>query len=54
MGRSRSNRLRSAAQRGDDPVFFLSLEEAKRAIMDQWEFLADKHETRSMRKNKLA
>lgn len=54
MGRSRSSRLRSINQTGDQDVFFLSLEEAKRAILDQWEYLADRHERKVMRKNKLA
>jgi hypothetical protein len=54
VGRSKGHRLKSLGQNAGDDVFFLSLEEAKRAILDNWEFLADRHERRVMRKNKLA
>ncbi len=46
MGKSRSDKIRSI-QRQDfdgDQVFWMSLDEAKKAIADKYEFLADRYD----------
>ena len=51
MGHSRIRKIKSLPQpqglsssEEDSTVFFMSLEEAKAAIMDKYEFLADRYE----------
>ena len=48
MGRSRTRKIKSinVSQEGREgqDVFYLSLEEAKRAISDKYEFLAERYE----------
>jgi hypothetical protein len=48
MGRSRIRKIKSTntSQEGRDnqDIFYMSLEEAKRAISDKYEFLADRYE----------
>lgn len=53
VGHTRGQKLKSLGyqSRSDSEVFWMSLEEAKRAIADKYEFLADRYETR-LPKNK--
>ena len=48
MGRSRIRKIKSTNlnqdRRDGQDVFYMSLEEAKRAISDKYEFLADRYE----------
>ncbi len=48
MGRSRTHKIKATNVnqdgRGTQDVFYLSLEEAKRAISDKYEFLAERYE----------
>jgi hypothetical protein len=48
MGRSRTRKIKSTSThqegRGTQDVFYVSLEEAKRAISDKYEFLAERYE----------
>lgn len=49
MGRSRIRKIKSAntqAQSETNDVFYMSLEEAKAAIADKYEFLAERYETK--------
>lgn len=51
MGQSRIRKIKATPQpqvssqsEGDSTVFFMSMEEAKAAILDKYEFLADRYE----------
>ena len=51
VGHSRIRKIKSQTQpqqasqsEGDSTVFYMSMEEAKAAIMDKYEFLADRYE----------
>jgi hypothetical protein len=50
VGHSRIRKIKASPQpqqsqsEGDSTVFFMSLEEAKAAIMDKYEFLAERYE----------
>lgn len=51
MGHSRLRKIKATPQQqqysqseGDSTVFFMSMEEAKAAIMDKYEFLAERYE----------
>ncbi len=51
MGHTRIRKIKSQPQsqqvsqsEGDSTVFFMSMEEAKAAILDKYEFLADRYE----------
>ena len=49
MGRSRIRKIKSASgldSTESNDVFYMSLEEAKRAIADKYEFLAERYETK--------
>lgn len=52
MSRSRGRKLKSlvAKQSEYSDVFFMSLDEAKRAIGEQYEFLADRYEGKLLKK----
>ncbi len=51
MAGSKGRRLRSlGSTRSGDQVFWMSLEEAKRAIADKYEFLAERYERRPVKK----
>lgn len=45
MGASRGRKVKSIGEKAEgDEVFWMSLEEAKRAIADKYEFLVDRYE----------
>ncbi|HSX14553.1 MAG TPA: hypothetical protein VLE72_01405 [Candidatus Saccharimonadales bacterium] len=47
MSKSRGRKIKTInAGRSDSDVFWMSLEEAKRAIADKYEFLAERYERR--------
>lgn len=47
MSKSRGRKIKATSTgRPDNEVFWMSLEEAKRAIADKYEFLAERYERR--------
>ena len=47
MSKSRGRKIKTLGQnRSDTEVFWMSLDEAKRAIADRYEFLAERYERR--------
>jgi hypothetical protein len=49
MGRSRGQKVKST-DRAEADIFWMTLEEAKQAIGDKYEFLVDQYERRSPKK----
>jgi hypothetical protein len=50
MGKSRGQKVKSTQKKEESDVFWMSLEEAKQAISDKYEFLVDRYETRKYKK----
>ncbi len=52
---SRGRKIKTLGNKhaGEGEVFYMSLEEARQAITERWEFLADRYERREP-KNKLS
>ena len=48
MGQSRGRKVKNLSQ--ETEVFWMSLEEAKQAISDKYEFLVDRYERRKPKK----
>jgi hypothetical protein len=48
VGRSRGRKVKNLSQEGE--VFWMSLEEAKRAISDKYEFLVDRYDRQKPKK----
>lgn len=46
MSKSRGRKVKQASNRAETDVFWMSLEEAKQAIADKYEFLAERYERR--------
>jgi hypothetical protein len=50
MGRSRGQRVKALEPEQQDDMFWMSLEEAKRAMSDKYDFLVERYERREIRK----
>lgn len=46
MSKSRGRKVKGLAKDNDTEVFWMSLDEAKQAIADRYEFLAERYERR--------
>jgi hypothetical protein len=51
VSHSRGSKVKSQNQRLEGDVFWMSLEDAKRALTSRYEFLEDRLERRSRKKN---
>ena len=52
VSKSRGSRVKGLGK-SDPDIFYMSLDEAKRAITDKYEFLVDRYERRNAKKGQI-
>lgn len=50
MGHSRGRKVKSQSQKTEGDIFWMSLEEAKEAISDKFDYLVERYEGRKSKK----